>query len=181
MSIHEHNVLEQKLQTKRRGGVSKLWQDWQRGEGGLGNCWQWLTKGGGGVGEMLAMATPSFLADIICEQPLNTYLLNVKKLSLRRQKKIPIYYPNSHQYTSVYPSFPKFALVDHQILIENNQILKKKKSEIMINSVCSEQCPCVRDKFYVWGANEVKSKNIISISHLCLLSFFLLNKAQLCR
>ena len=50
-----------------RGGWRNADNRWQRGEEGFGKCWQWLRKGGGGV-----WISP-FLADIICEQPLNVF------------------------------------------------------------------------------------------------------------
>ena len=48
-----------------RGGKLNADHCWRRGEGGSAKCWPLLTEGGGGGQE------PLFLADVICERPLN--------------------------------------------------------------------------------------------------------------
>ena len=48
-----------------RGGHPNADNCWRGGEGGSAKRWPLLTEGGGGVYELL------FLADVICEQPLN--------------------------------------------------------------------------------------------------------------
>ena len=71
--------LHLKMFFRKRVALNMFTKLTQKRKGGGSANADKLTKGGGGVGEMLTMAykggrgvcTPSFLTDIICEQPLS--------------------------------------------------------------------------------------------------------------